>query len=120
MIVWVDGWQLDCCGKPFRVGSRVSWTLRAGDVQWLADVLGLEVAASMDTAEEHHGGVARDTARTTVTVTRIAQVHYRADPDPVPGWGLIAEVAAAEKWVTDRGDKRFAGFLVGSDQDCHG
>lgn len=29
MTIWIGGWQMQCCGKPFRLGSRVAWTLGA-------------------------------------------------------------------------------------------
>jgi hypothetical protein len=25
MMVWVDGWQMQCCGDPFSVGSADGW-----------------------------------------------------------------------------------------------
>jgi hypothetical protein len=27
MTVWVDSWQMRCCGEAFHVGSQVAWTL---------------------------------------------------------------------------------------------
>jgi hypothetical protein len=117
MTVWVDRWQLDCCGEPFLVGSRVSWALWYGrDFEWLADVLGPEVTINVDASEEHHGSGER-AARTTGTVSRIIQVHCRYGPHPLPRTGLLMTVAQAEKWVGAQGDRQFAGFLVWLDQD---
>lgn len=28
VIVWVDGWQMQCCGKPFDIGSIIEWNVR--------------------------------------------------------------------------------------------
>lgn len=25
--IWMDDWEMQCCGEPFEVGSRVTWTL---------------------------------------------------------------------------------------------
>ena len=75
MTVWIDGWQMQCCGKPFRLGSQVAWTLRAADPDWLEAVLGAQ--QPVDAAEEHHGGVPEDTTPTRGTVTHIAAVHCR-------------------------------------------
>lgn len=36
LLVWVDAWQMQCCGDPFAVGSRVAWTLSEPDREWLA------------------------------------------------------------------------------------
>ena len=32
LLVWVDAWQMQCCGDPFAVGSSVEWTL-AGNIR---------------------------------------------------------------------------------------
>lgn len=55
--VWVDAWQMQCCGEPFDIGSTVTWTTR-GDVDrdWLAQVLDTAVVDSITDREEHHGG----------------------------------------------------------------
>lgn len=38
--VWVDEWQYACCGDPFTVGDRVTWTLGPADQAFLAPLLG--------------------------------------------------------------------------------
>jgi hypothetical protein len=107
--VWMDAWQLDCCGVPFQVGSEVHWQLRPPtDVAWLDVVFPPGVAATVGAVEDHHGG----SPLTTATVLSIATVHCRFGPKPVAGSGVMAQVAAAQKWTSDKGDKRFAGFLV--------
>lgn len=120
MTVWVDSWQMQCCGKPFRLGSQVAWTLRDADPDWL-EVLGTNALRAVDAAEEHHGRIPEDTAPTKGTVTRIAAVHCRQAPRPgsdsrstypVPGSGVLTNTEAADGWVADRGDQRFVGYLV--------
>jgi hypothetical protein len=75
----------------------------------------------VDAAEEHHGGVPDDTMPTQGTVTRIVAVHCRYAPGPggdsrtiypVPGSGVLTDVASADGWTADRGDERFVGYLV--------
>lgn len=121
MTVWVDSWQMQCCGKPFHLGSQVSWTLGDADAEGLEAVLGANGLRAVDAAEEHHGGIPEDTAPTQGTVTRIAAVHCRHAPRPgsdsratypVPGSGVLAYTEAADGWVADRGDQRFVGYLV--------
>lgn len=80
MTVWVDSWQMQCCGDPFRRGSRVAWTLRDVDPDWFAAMLGPFVRRNVAAAEEHHGGVREDTPPTTGTVARIAAVHCHYVP----------------------------------------
>lgn len=64
MTAWVDSWQTQCCGKPFRVSSGVTWKLGAPDPDWLAAVLGAH-AETVNAAEEHHGGLPEDAEPTT-------------------------------------------------------
>lgn len=75
MTVWVDSWQMQCCGDPFRRGSKVTWTLRDADPGRFAAMLGPFVRRTVEAAEEHHGGVPEDTPPTTGTVTLIAAVQ---------------------------------------------
>jgi hypothetical protein len=121
MTVWVDSWQMQCCGKPFRLGSRVSWTLGGADPDWVETMLGADTQETVDAVEEHHGGVPEDTVPTHGTVTRISAVHCRCAPRPgsdsrtsyqVPGSGALTDVELADGWTADRGDEQFAGYLV--------
>lgn len=50
MTLWVDAWQLQCCGEPFRLGSPVAWMVREADPDWLQAVLGAEATAGVDGA----------------------------------------------------------------------
>jgi hypothetical protein len=121
MTVWVDSWQMQCCGEPFRLGSQVAWTLGGADPDWLEEMLGADAQQAVDAAEEHHGGVPEDTVPTPGTVTRIAAVHCRFAPTPgsdsptsypVPGSGVTTDVVSADGWTADRDDKLFVGYLV--------
>lgn len=121
MTVWVDSWQMQCCGKSFHLGSRVVWTLGDADPDWLEAMLGTDAKQTVDAAEEHHGGVPEGTAPTKATVTRIVAVHCRYAPRPgsdsrtsypVQGSGVLTDVESADGWTADRGDERFVGYLV--------
>jgi hypothetical protein len=125
MTLWVDAWQMQCCGEPFRLGSQVAWTVGEADPDWLAAVLGAETAPGVGGAEEHHGGIPEDTEPTTGVVTRISAVHCRyalgpgGDPRvlcPVPGSGVLADVDLADGWIADRGEECFVGYVVWLDQ----
>ena len=80
MTIWVDAWQMQCCGELFSVGSRVAWTLAKADPDRLTPLLGASV--TIDAAEEHHGGVPDATPRTKATVTAISAVHCQHAPAP--------------------------------------
>jgi hypothetical protein len=123
--LWVDAWQMQCCGEPFRLGSQVAWTLRDPDPDWLEVVLGAEASRAVDAAEEHHGGIPEDTEPVGGIVTRIRAVHcrYAAGPGggsrtlyPAPGSGVLTDVESADGWIADRGEERFVGYVVRLDQ----
>lgn len=120
LTVWVDGWQMQCCGEPFAVGSQVSWRLGDADRDWLGAVLGAR-AAGVDAAEEHHGGLPEEVPETAATVSGISAVHCRYAPAPggdskvlypVRDSAVVTELTRADGWTPDRGDLRFAGYLV--------
>jgi hypothetical protein len=120
MTLWVDAWQVQCCGEPFRLGSPVAWTVREADRDWLQAVLGAEAAPGVDGAEEHHCGTPEGTEPTTGVVTRISAVHCRYAPRPgdpralypVPGSGVLTDVDSADGRIVDRGEERFVGYVV--------
>ncbi len=51
--VWVDSWQLQCCGGSLVVGEATSLTVVDADVEHLRPLLG-ELAATVPYWEEHH------------------------------------------------------------------
>jgi hypothetical protein len=119
--VWIDFWQIQCCGQPFSLGTRVAWTLRDLERDWIGEVLGPYAPLTADAAEDHHGGVGEDTEPTRGAVKRILAVHCRfaARPDsgsltayPVSGSGTWTDLESADGWTPDRGDERFLGYLV--------
>ena len=112
---------MQCCGEPFRLGSAVAWTLEPTDSDWLDLMLGVQPHPAVDAAEDHHGRLPAHTEPTSGTVTRITAVHCRYAPRPgsdaatvypVPGSGVLTDVESADGWVADRGNERFAGYLV--------
>ncbi|MBE1564789.1 DUF6578 domain-containing protein [Nonomuraea africana] len=117
LVVWVDDWQMQCCGDPFGVGSRVSWKLGEPDRDWLATVLG---DVRVDKAEDHHL-VPADTPVTEAVVTAISAVHCAYAPKPgatsptmyaVEGSAVLSPVESAERWTKNLGDRKFVGYLV--------
>jgi hypothetical protein len=81
LTVWVNGWQMQCCGEPFAVGSQVSWTLGDVDRDWLEAVLGAR-AAGVNAAEGHHGGLPDEVPETAAVVSGISAVHCSYAPAP--------------------------------------
>ena len=70
MTIWIDAWQLQCCGEPFLVGSPVTWTRYA---------------------------------------------PQPGDPRALPavrGSAVLTDLKSAGGWTADRGEERFAGYIV--------
>jgi hypothetical protein len=119
--VWVDNWQMQCCGDPFAVGDEVSWKLQDRDSEWLEAIIGADLAHGIDKAEEHHEGEGEETTVTVGIVGSIHAVHCRYAPlpgapenhlFPVPGSGTVTMIRAADGWTADHDDLKFAGYVV--------
>jgi hypothetical protein len=120
LTIWVDDWQIQCCGQSFAPGDVVSWTLLEVDPEDYADVVGSERADEIDFREEHHGqGEGREP--TLVEVVSIAEVHCRYGVPlgatdtvnrPVRGTTVLVPVREADGWAKARPDVSFAGYLV--------
>ncbi|MEU5766640.1 DUF6578 domain-containing protein [Streptomyces asoensis] len=120
LTIWVDDWQIQCCGQSFAPRDVVSWTLLEVDPEDYADVVGSERADEIDFREEHHGQ-GEGHAPTSVEVVSIAEVHcrYEVPPGatdnvnrPVPGTTVLVPAREADGWAKARPDVRFAGYLV--------
>ncbi|MFI6244837.1 DUF6578 domain-containing protein [Streptomyces sp. NPDC051016] len=120
LTIWIDDWQIQCCGQSFAPGDVVSWTLLEVDPGDYANVVGSERANEIDFREEHHGQ-GDGHAPTSVEVVSIAEVHcrYGVPPGatdevnhPVPGTTVLVPVKEADGWAKARPDVNFAGYLV--------
>ncbi|MFB6957219.1 DUF6578 domain-containing protein [Streptomyces sp. NPDC056309] len=120
LTVWVDDWQIQCCGQNFAPGDVVSWKLLEVDPEDYADVVGSERATEIDFREEHHGQE-EEQAPTWLEVLTIAEVHcrYEVPQDgtanvyhPVPGTTVLVPVREADGWAKTQPDVRFAGYMV--------
>lgn len=127
LTIWVDDWQVECCGDPFAIGSTVSWTvLPITDPDWLSDVLGPERAATVDAAEDHHTDAPDHLREITGVVQAISTVHCEfamrrpRDPQglrPVPGTCVLNDVERVDGTPPRRAGLSFVGYLVGLDAD---
>lgn len=113
--MWVDRADWNCCGEPFRLGSRVTWELRRDiDARWLTEALGPDAAVRVDAYQYHHGDTEVVREPTSGTVAGIRAVHWRSAPrtGTVPGSGVLTELEEVQGGAPDRGDLTFEGFLV--------
>jgi hypothetical protein len=125
--IWMDSWQMQCCGTPFEVGSVVTWDLvPVGSVRrgHLASFLGDEVANEISDWEEHHGGGGDDEPEgeaTTGTVRAIELVYYEiAPPDAgrrdelvlVPGSTVSVSRSSAQTWEPTEEGLHHRGYII--------
>ncbi|QHC16795.1 hypothetical protein GR131_15750 [Streptomyces sp. GF20] len=118
--IWIDSWQMECCGESFGPGEVVAWQLVEVGAEDHADVVGGRRAVEIDFREEHHGGAGEE-AVAAVKVVGVEEVHcrYEIPPgsesdvrQPVPGTTEFVSVGRAEKWVGERPGLEFCGYLV--------
>ena len=125
--VWVDAWQLQCCGVPFAVGDTVRWTLveRLYD-DVLHDRRGRREVVRLAHAEDHHVDAPEDAPVTEGRVRRVLSVTYERTPlpgqrgtfGPRAGSGRVQERRRADGWESDlRTDdaRYFTGYVVDLD-----
>ncbi|MFF9394768.1 DUF6578 domain-containing protein [Streptomyces griseoluteus] len=120
LTIWVDDWQMQCCGGNFAVGDVVSWTLLEADPEDYADIIGEKRAEGIGFREEHHGR-AGECAATSVEVLSIDEVHCRYEIPagatdrmnlPVRDTAVLVSVGRADGWARSRPDVAFRGYLV--------
>lgn len=99
--VFMDGWQIECCGEPFEVGDLVTWTVvdSPDPDSFLASAFGTELADSIDFDEDHHDMAEHSkravTSRELVGWVEGIQAAFCSftpsdrDHYPVPGSGVL-------------------------------
>ncbi|MEB3367549.1 DUF6578 domain-containing protein [Saccharopolyspora mangrovi] len=125
---WLTGWEMECCGTPFRVGDEVAWPLIDLDDKGLAFVrerLGDDAGAPITHSAVFHGRRGVDVPKTPAHVTGIHAVLHRfeliaaREVRPIPHSGRLV-------WLHDSDDRadlglgedeQFAAYLV--DLDLH-
>lgn len=121
LTIWVDDWQIQCCGENFAPGDTVTWHLLEVAPEDYAARVGSDRAAEIDFREEHHGQGEEHAPPTRLRVLTITEVHcrYEAPPGsasnvrhPVPGTTELVPVGKADGWAAARPHVEFTGYLV--------
>lgn len=116
--MWIDSWQMQCCGEPFRVGGRVEFsTTPVVDREFLGTVLGEERAATVTDYEDHHD---LDDGPMSALVGRVEYIeaiscrYERWDRTllPVPGTTKAVRLDEATGWEPEDEEIRFVGYVV--------
>ena len=119
-MVWVDDWQLQCCGTPFAIGDEVTWTLSSTpDRDWLFGIFGPEPAHRITHAEEHHGQGNLVATRGRVIDISAASCHYTEHPRGrgaevrhIAGSGELHPVTEAAGYGSGPDGTLFLGYVV--------
>jgi len=112
--VWVEGWQMQCCGEPFRKGDRVEWTA----LKWAFDMPPLAEIKSIDFFYENHAGTDREVFVIRGEVSKIGAVFQKYELDPVrnvrlPVSGrLVDHDKEADGWEDACGEYEFSAYFV--------
>jgi hypothetical protein len=114
-LVWIDDWEMQCCGEPFSVGDSVNWPASPlSDSTWYA-VLGLEKVPSW-----HYSAHVDDKGELRGRVEEIEAVFCRfqvinREATRISGSGILERRARAvnsephDDWG---GPKSWIGYLV--------
>ena len=110
--VWVDAWQMQCCGDAFIIGSKIEWDI----VPYTFELPPVTEISSIDYYYDAHS--AADTQTITGTVTEIYSVYQKYELEPtgkvqIPVAGkLIKCDREADGWHTNIEEYRFAAYFV--------
>lgn len=119
--VWIDSWQMQCCGESFALGDEVTWEVSASpDRAWLETVVGAETAEAITHTEDHHGLLEGEELELTGRVLSIGSASCDYTPSqterralvPVPGTALLRPIEVADGRDGDLKDRRFTGYVV--------
>lgn len=123
-VVWVDRWQMECCGTPFAVGDPVAWSVRRDvDRAFLTAAAAPEVADAVQYREEHHEDTAEDAVDPALEVTghvraiRAVTCRYEVDQveggsSPAPGSGMLTDVTGTAARPPQSAGRSHVGWVV--------
>lgn len=118
MRVWIDNWQMQCCGKPLTVGAEASFDVMAVDRSFFDPIFGRDVVSSIDWAEERHSPEL-ELQRVSGRVTGIegAFYHHRLRTDgrlyePIAGSGRTERLESADGDEQSADGHTFMGYIV--------
>lgn len=125
-IVWVDEWQVQCCGDPFEEGQEVTWSLAAVRERFgigrPTDAVGDDVARRITHVEDHHDVLSQGTSAVRGRVVSLLRASCRFAPrpgrgadralHPVPGSAVLQKVTRAAGREAAAPGLRVIGYVV--------
>lgn len=111
-VVVYEGWQMECCGNPFKVGDAVKWSvIEPANPGYLADI-GI---ATVDFFEEHHHDTTERQLLLSGTVSSIRLLYFTYMPHGntlIPSKPMLVDARDTEQSHKDIGDYRFSAYVV--------
>ena len=112
MIIWIDDWQMQCCGDPFNVYDAITWTV----VAWDTEVPNFITQGHIDYYYENHTD---DFIEITATVEKIQCIYQVFQYDPkvkanVPLYGKLEDYDGELAYGIEQNQEeyQFTGYLV--------
>lgn len=107
------GWQMQCCGDPFKIGDSVRWlVLKCKNLSLPIDI------ESIDYAYEAHSSDYRGLFMLNGIVTDIRALYcnYEVSPDNpqllIPVSGFTINTDHADGWEKSIGSSKFSDYIV--------
>ncbi len=107
--IYYPAWQMQCCGKPFRVGSKILWTCyRTKSVR---------NGTAIFFYEEHHLGQTHCVNGTVTRITAEMCESPKAEGKLTRDKMIYNELSDANGWESERPDdestrRSFMGYIV--------
>lgn len=121
--VWVDSWQMQCCGEAFELGATVQWTVRPADKEWLASFLGAREASRFSSAENHHDDAGGRALTGRVLSIDAAYCRFvRSDPSsplfvPLAASREFRKRSRVDGWEVEGDEVQFVGYAVDLEEE---
>jgi hypothetical protein len=110
--VWIESWQMQCCGTPFKLGDTVNWTvLECVFVDPSVDV------GKIDFYYENHAENNDGLFEIEGMVSHILAIHHayelkKKTRTKIPISGMTTPVYEADGWEKDMDGMEFAAYCV--------
>ena len=116
-VVYIEDWQMQCCGIPFRIGDNINWTV----IEYGDDFR--DQHYKPDFYYENHGSAqSKQIYKLTANVVSIKACYYTLEYRPIEGkvdcqmghliYGKSVNVTEADGWDDDIDGLRFGSYIA--------
>ncbi|MHC6204169.1 DUF6578 domain-containing protein [Breznakiellaceae bacterium SP9] len=117
--VWIEDWQMQCCGKPFAIGDTVEWLA----LKWTGTDSEIVNVGKTDYLYDHHSSDFKGLFKIQGVVAHIEAIFYhyeekqmvlagRSGNFMIPVSGKVRSVESANGWEKDADGMDFAAYHV--------